>query len=248
MGLAASQTGGAPPTTVVLEIHPEWAGTWANAPGMGTNFSSFQGPRDPKELPSIFPEEHGPFTPELQAAYLARRERQKRGESVYDPMLQCIPQGMPSMMAPVHPSIMAVTPTVITWMTHEMNNYREIYIDGRAHPKHLKPSLTGHSIGHWEGNTLVIDTVAISTKSALSRGGLPHSDQLHLQERVHMRNDGQLEWQITAIDPAVLTAPWTMTKRYVRVDEDDPKQQQVGEYVCEDNRETEPRAPAPPAN
>ncbi|MDP9082880.1 MAG: hypothetical protein M3N50_03835 [Pseudomonadota bacterium] len=116
---------------------------------------------------------------------------------------------------------------------------RIIFLDGAPASAEFKPSLTGHSIGHWDGETLLIDTIGISTQTNLSRGGIPHSDRLHLSERAHMRPDGQIEWEITAQDPGVLTEPWTTTKRYFR------SQSEIREYVCEENRTTEARGPEP---
>jgi hypothetical protein len=88
------------------------------------------------------------------------------------------------------------------------HSYRVIYMDGRPHPKNLEPSYYGHSIGHWEKDTLVIDAIGFNEKFWMSRDGLPHSDALHLIERITRVDYNTLRYEVTVDDPGAYTAPW----------------------------------------
>jgi len=89
------------------------------------------------------------------------------------------------------------------------HSFRVIYMDGRPHPKDLKPSYYGHSVGHWEGETLVVDVVGFNEKFWMSRDGLPHTDRLHLTERFTRTDFNTLKYEVTVDDPGAYTAPWT---------------------------------------
>jgi hypothetical protein len=110
------------------------------------------------------------------------------------------------------------------------HTYRIIYMDGRSHPKDLTPSYYGHSIGHWEGDTLVIDAIGFNEKFWLSRDGLPHTDKLHLIERFTRTDFRTLKYEVTVDDPGAYTAPWTsgFSLRW-------QEGQEMFEYVCQDN-------------
>ena len=110
------------------------------------------------------------------------------------------------------------------------HSYRIVYMDGRGHPDDLRPSYYGHSIGRWEGDTLVIDTVGFNERFWTNRDGFPHTDQLHLIERVTRADFDTLDYQVTFDDPGAYTAPWTSGFF---------NQWQEGtemfEYICQDN-------------
>ena len=89
------------------------------------------------------------------------------------------------------------------------HSFRIVYMDGRPHPKDLKPSYYGHSIGRWEGETLVIDAVGFNEKFWMSRDGLPHTDRLHLTERFTRTDFNTLKYDVTVDDPGAYSAPWT---------------------------------------
>jgi hypothetical protein len=106
---------------------------------------------------------------------------------------------------------------------------REIFTDGRTHPDDLDPSWMGHAIGHYEGDTLVVDTVGFNDKTWLDRIGHPHSDQLHLVERIHRVNHDTLQDDITIDDPKAYTKPWNAQLVFqLRADWD------IGEFICEE--------------
>jgi hypothetical protein len=85
---------------------------------------------------------------------------------------------------------------------------RHVFTDGRKHPEDITPTYMGDSIGHWDGDTFVVDTVGFNGKTWLDRAGRPHSDQLHVIERFHRMNERDLELDITMEDPIALAKPW----------------------------------------
>jgi hypothetical protein len=91
------------------------------------------------------------------------------------------------------------------------HSYRTIYLDGRTHPRPVRPSYYGHSIGWWEGDTLVVDTVGFNEGFWIDRGQLPHTDQLHLIERYTRTAVGAMRYELTVDDPGAYTAPFTGT-------------------------------------
>jgi hypothetical protein len=109
-------------------------------------------------------------------------------------------------------------------------SYRTIYMDGREHPKTLMPSYLGHSIGRWDGDTLVIDSVGFNENAWMNRDGLPHTSQLHLTERLTRVNLDTMNYEVTIDDPGAYTAPWTSgyTLGWTKGSE-------LFEYVCQEN-------------
>jgi hypothetical protein len=108
--------------------------------------------------------------------------------------------------------------------------YRIIYMDGREHPADLLPTYFGHSVGHWEGDTLVVDTVGMNERSWMSRDGLPSTDKLHLIERFTRQDMDTLLYDVTIDDPGAYTAPW---KSGFIVGWSDGEE--MFEYVCQQN-------------
>jgi hypothetical protein len=89
------------------------------------------------------------------------------------------------------------------------HTFRTIFMDGRPHPKELVPSYYGHSIGHWESDTLVVDTVGFNESFWLDRYGFPTTDKLHLTERFTRTDSDTIKYEVTIDDPGAYTAPWT---------------------------------------
>jgi hypothetical protein len=89
------------------------------------------------------------------------------------------------------------------------HTFRTVYMDGREHPKDLEPSYYGHSVGHWEGDTLVVDSVGFNESFWMDRRGMPHTTQLHTIERFKRKDAETIAYEITVDDPGAYTAPWT---------------------------------------
>jgi hypothetical protein len=119
--------------------------------------------------------------------------------------------------APGGPEII-VLPSQVRMTWYWFNATRRIYTDGRGHPKgdDLVPSFMGHSIGRWEGDTLVVDTVGMNA-GIYDRSEAPFSDKVHVMERIRLVGPDLLEAKITVEDPVMLTRPWTVTRYFRRL-------------------------------
>jgi hypothetical protein len=157
------------------------------------------------------------LTPENLAKWEVMRRSRMSGSSEFDPAAKCIPAGMPAMMAMTYGMEIMQVPDKITIYGELNDMYRRIYLDGRrASPKVLDdPTYAGYSTGRWDGNTLVVETVALREDSLLD-GFSPHSDKMTVLERITMVEPGVLEDRITVTDPVALIEPHHSVRRYRR--------------------------------
>ncbi|HET6145259.1 MAG TPA: hypothetical protein VFE02_17250 [Candidatus Acidoferrales bacterium] len=147
-----------------------------------------------------------------------------------DRVYKCFPPGMPYIYLQIFPMQIVQTPKEVIEIFEYDHNVRHIFIDGRKHPDDLTPTYNGHSIGHWEGDTLVVDTVGMNGKLWLDRLGHPESDQMHIVERIQRVDDKTLQVDLTFDDPKAYPKPWTAVLKFrSRPDWD------VMELICEDN-------------
>ena len=189
--------------------------------------------------PKIAPPPATPIVlkPEYAKAYEARRtaeaEAVKRGEPVATPAILCLPYGMPRMMTVAsYPIEILQTAGQVTIITEAFSEVRRVYLDQPQLPiDEVPPGYYGRSVGRWDGDTFVIDTVGIK-QSVLSYNMLPHSEQMRITERMRLVTPDVLHDQITIEDPVVLEKPFTYTLGFRRL----PKYEMV-EFVCENNRE-----------
>lgn len=177
--------------------------------------------------------------PPLQPEYMSILERRirakNRGTPEADASTQCRPHGMPRVMESPYPIEMVQTPGRITFLHEVGHSVRRIWMD-REHPADLRPTYLGHSVGRWEGDTLVVDTVGLNDKTWIDDEGSSHSDQLHVVERFRKIDGGaKLELTITLSDPVTLTQPYS----YRRVLHWRPDVRPL-EYVCEENNRNAP--------
>lgn len=151
-----------------------------------------------------------------------------------DPNLGCLPHGIPRLMYVPLPFEIFHVPGRVLVFQEALHQVRQIWVDGREHPKDLDPSWTGHSIGKWEGDTLVVDTIGLNDKTWLDHVGLPHSDALHVMERIHLVDHDTLVDDFTIDDPKAFTKTWTAQQAYKR-----KAGWEIHEYVCEENNKYE---------
>jgi hypothetical protein len=133
----------------------------------------------------------------------------------------CFPTGMPGYMLFTHNAFeLLVTPGRVTLLGEgDGNRLRRIYTDGRAHPADPDPSFHGHSIGHWEGNTLVVDTLAVLPQVYLAISesvGVPNNGDMHIVEHLHLDDKNTLLDDLEITAPKVLTKTWKTTRKYYR--------------------------------
>jgi hypothetical protein len=110
------------------------------------------------------------------------------------------------------------------------HTFRIIYMDGRPHPADLTPSYYGHSIGHWEGDSLVVDTVGFNEKMWIDRGQAPHTEKLHLIEKFTRTDTNSMTYELTVDDPGAYTATWTRMSQMRWT-----PNAELFEYICQDN-------------
>jgi hypothetical protein len=150
-----------------------------------------------------------------------------------EPYTRCKPAGGPrQFMSPYGLEIVEMPELKLMFIFNISNamSYRRIYMDGRSHPKDIAPTYLGHSVGRWEGDTLVIDSVGFSENAWMNRDGLPHTSQLHLVERLTRVNFETLNYEVTIDDPGAYTAPWTSGYTLGW-----SKGLDLFEYVCQEN-------------
>lgn len=146
-------------------------------------------------------------------------ERYRKVDMALAPANTCQPYGPTRAMQSTYPYQMVQTPGVIA-VVFEHIDYRLIYTDGRGHPEDISdyPEWNGHSIGRWEGDTLIVDTVGIIDKSWLDASGLEHSDKLHLIERFQKTGPDSFKWTVTVEDSVFFTKPFTYSRDVNRLD------------------------------
>jgi hypothetical protein len=149
--------------------------------------------------------------------------------------LNCLPPGVPRILLMPFPMQIAQLPGEVLMIFEYDHFIRAIYTDGRPHPKDLDPTWMGDSIGKWEGDTLLVDTIGFNDKTWLDMVGHPHSDALHLSERIRRVDRDTLQDDLTINDPKAYTKTWTGQQIF----ELKPSWH-LGEYICEDNM-TDPR-------
>ena len=147
-----------------------------------------------------------------------------------DPTERCIPPGIPrTMMQPFPFEIVYAKDRVIMLFEYQ-SLIRQIFTDGRSHPADIEPTYMGNAIGHFDGDALVIDTIGFNEGTWLDPMGLPHSDQLHVSERLRRVDHDTLVDDYTIDDPKAYTKPWTAQKTF-KLKPD----WQIKEYVCAEN-------------
>ena len=181
---------------------------------------------------NILPKEDPPFQPWAEALFKKRDLQASHADpdSGPDPTARCIPPGIPrSMLQPFPWEIVQARDRVVMIFEYQ-SLVRQIFTDGRGHPKDLEPTYMGHSIGRYEGDTLVVDTIGFNDKTWLDPKGLPHTDALHVVERIRRVDHGSLEDDYSIDDPKAYRKPWTAQKFF----ELKPAWQ-IQEYVCAEN-------------
>ena len=238
------------PTAVLAQAAapPDFSGVYFNVQNLGAGSDpATPGKPAPGAPPPPPPTSSAPVNdgsrgrpanlPPLTAEYLAKYDvivkSRMAGLSEYDSLAKCLPPGMPFMMNMVYGMEIMQTRDRITMFSEWMDALRRIYLDGRKPTqKQLDdPTYAGYSTGHWEGDTLVVETVAIRGESQLDGQGSPHSDQLTVTERIRFTAPGVLEDRITARDPKAFTKPWETTRTYRRAS---PPNDELREFACAD--------------
>jgi hypothetical protein len=196
------------PTTPKWSGLPDWDGLWERGGDIVWDDTVPYKPGDPQVPPfsDQYMKEYQQRREAIRADAMAGKPRNLRGGDLY--------ASMPAMMIALYPLDIQINPHEVVIMTPN-GGAREVYTDGRLHPKDPLPSAKGHSIGHWEGQVLVVDTCCVKESTRLPGGG-GHSDAMHISERIWSPDGRSLKDAITVEDPKALTAPWKTVKTYYR--------------------------------
>jgi len=143
------------------------------------------------------------------------------------PGAHCLTRGITAAGALFPYEFVQTAARLVMIFEDDIPSHRTVYLDGRRHPKDPNPDWMGHSIGHWEGDTLVVETIGFNDKSWLDNVGHAHTERLHVTERIRRPDLGHLEIEFTIDDPGAYTKPWII-KRIADLDTRD----EIGEYVC----------------
>jgi hypothetical protein len=184
---------------------PDWSGTW-NPSLRGQNEEITKHPT--------------PWTPRA-AKQIAQMLADDQAGHPHNIFADCLPQGMPTWMLITHNAIeFLFTPGRVTILGEgDGNRLRRIYTDGRPHPDDPDLTFFGHSIGHWESETLVVDTVGIRPESYIAikeDAGIPNNGDMHVVERIQLSGADMLEDDLEITAPHVLTATWKTSRFFYR--------------------------------
>jgi len=220
---------------------------WVGLNGAGPFFEPVPG-----QLPPIVSDPAHPFVPNgtnaqpsFRIADLSNpklkpwvKERMKKdidevlaGKIAFTPSSSCVPAGVPLFMGygGPNPIVFLQTPKEVWIIFMSDQQIRRIYLDV-PHSAHPKPSWYGESVGHYEGDTLVVDTIGMNDKTVVDVYRTPHTEKLHVVERWRMVDDGKaMEAVFTVDDPDTFYQPWSGMRRYRRA------QQEHDEIVCAEN-------------
>lgn len=197
-----------------LDALPDWGGIWTLTPVPGTK----------RETPTL----KGPYLAEYEAF---RKDAEANHGKPRKKTSNCTPPGMPYIMGVAqYPIEFLFTPGRVTIHHEAWMQWRVIFTDGRPHPD-TEPSFNGHSIGHWEGDTLVVETVGIK-KTVPLMPGMHHSDKIRIHERFALdpKDRDVMRVQITVEDPEALAKPYTNTLTFTR-----SRDAELLEFVCAEN-------------
>jgi hypothetical protein len=209
---------------------PDITGSWErHGAGPGARAG---GPRDATIPPPAPPPQLKPqYASEWQTRQQAVRAAEAKGQPLASNYTECLPDGMPSMMNAMFPMEILQSRGQITVIEEAYTQVRRIHMDRPQKAiEDIEPGFYGHSVGRWEGDTLVVETIGV--KENVRFQNMPHSAQMRIRERLKLVSANVLWNEITIDDPVVLEKPHTYTVAYRRMPD-----YTLLEYVCEDNRE-----------
>jgi len=245
--LSAQQPAGAGiPRTA--DGHPDLSGTWDNGAGI-----DFVQPKKEGDSVCIFGCAGGgalplnvaaPSTPQYRPEFAARVADLDKRQVAEDPVLRCVAPGVPRI-GPPDKVVQRAGEAVFLYEDVSGSFFRIVPTDGRPHPTNNEPSFLGDAVGHWEGDTLVVETKNFNDQTWLTDNGAFHTGDLRVVERLRRTAD-TLEWVAMAHDPAVLVEPWELAKRTARLTdleivESPPCIDRSLAHMVDDSHHTNPR-------
>ena len=168
-----------------------------------------------------------PFTPKAAEIFKHRVDTLSKE----DPEGYCLPPGVPRMMYTPYPAeILQMQDRIVFIYEGGAHVWRNIWLDGRKHTDDPNPTYLGESVGHWEGDTLVVDVIGFNERTWLDFAGHPHGEKLHVTERYSRPSLNVLHYEATIEDPEFYTKPWTVYQNIAW-----RPGQELLEYICQEN-------------
>ena len=197
------------PTPKTRDGKPDLSGVW------------YPGPDLEPEVPAMLP----------WAEELFKKRSTAVGD---DPRAQCLPSGIVRTHGLDLAKLVQTPALLVMLVESSVPGMRQVFLDGRRHPPNLEPSWLGHSIGRWEGDTLVIDTIGLNDRVWQDLVGHPQTEKAHVVERYRRPDLGHLDVEITIDDPGAYLRPWKVRRRL-----DLAPSEEILEYICHENHKTE---------
>ena len=216
----------AAPAPRTAEGKPDFSGMWGwvTRANCGAKCNDTQISREFIDIAANF---KGPVPYQPWAAQLVQKRRVEQG---LDPNVHCMPRGAPRIWTDDYYKRIFEVPGRVIILTERNIQYRQIFTDGRPLEQDPNPTWNGYSTGHWEGDTLVIQTKGYRDDLWLDASGKPLTDQARTIERIRRPNYGNLEVEVTIDDPKAYTAPWT-----VKIDQPLVLDSELIDYYCLEN-------------
>jgi hypothetical protein len=204
------------PTPHLADGHPDLNGVWHHFFGIGTiqkvGDSFVVGGAFSPQGAKLYNTPLGDAKPEYKAEFAAKVKSAYDNQVKEDPALHCINPGVPRL-GPPHQIVHTPKQAVFLYADSTGNQWRVIPLDGRHHSTDPETAATfnGDSVGHWEGDTLVVDVTRLTDETWMGDNGLLHSRKLHVIERLRRTGD-TIQYKVTTEDPGVLQKPWTLSR------------------------------------
>jgi hypothetical protein len=206
---------------------PNFSATAPKTPDGKPDFSGLWVPANGKYLANLAVDGvEVPFQPWAAELYKERQANNGMGR----PSERCLTHGVTDFDALGTPRRIIQTPGMIAILFEAYNHYRQIFLDGRPLPQLVQPAFMGYSVGHWEGDTLVVDTTGFNDRGWLDDGGHPQTEALRVIERLRRPNFGHIDLEVTIDDSKAYTKPWTVKLSGFNFFAD----QELMESICED--------------
>jgi hypothetical protein len=190
---AAAQTPTANgPAPRMKDGHPDLSGIWSPDGKFSGDFTK-----------ALKPGEKISMLPSAEKLMKARKPKD-------DPSAKCLPNGVPRL-SPYPEKLVQTSTELAILFEGDIHSFRQIFFDGRNHPKDLDPTWYGDSVGKWEGDTLAVDTISFNDRTWLDSVGHPHTERLHVIERYRRPSMRNLELEVTVEDPGAYAKPFTLT-------------------------------------
>jgi hypothetical protein len=204
------------PARRTADGHPDLQGFWMPVP-LVKFLLNLAADMKPEEIP---------LTPWGRALYQERIDNNGKDH----PGVRCLPSGIPEKDTIPDGLKIVQTPDLIVLLHDSRTIFRQIFTDGRPLPKDPQPTWQGYSVGKWDGDTLVVDTIGQNGKTWLDMKGLPGTESLHVVERFRRTTIGRMEIKVTIDDPKAYTRPWDANMAWTLVPDTD-----LIESICEEN-------------